>query len=127
LPVKVIYEWLTSKEVLTTEEELGAFIAGFRSSRYQSSSATAATLTYRDFLEFLVLPIKKEKLRDKVLKKSGLKRTESLKQKKKLDSDAASTSGVSAVSKDTTNSVERRKEEAAAKISVDFAMAQVFE
>ena len=38
-----------------------------------------------------------------------------------------STSGVSTASKDTNNSVERRKEEAAAKISVDFAMAQIFE
>jgi hypothetical protein len=119
----MLCEWLTQKEVLTSEEELGAFIAGFRSSRYQGSSQTAATLTYRDYLEFIVLPIKKEKLRDKVLKRSGLKRTEGLKKKKKLDSEVTSTSGVSAVSKDTTNSVERRKEEAAAKISVDFAMA----
>lgn len=70
-----------------------------------------------------MLPIKKEKLRDKVLKRSGLKRTEGLKKKKKIDSEVTSTSGVSAVSKDTSNSVERRKEEAAAKISVDFAMA----
>lgn len=67
-------------------------------------------------------------MRDKILKKSGLKKTESLKsKKKKLDTDMTSTSGVSTASKDTNNSVERRKEEAAAKISVDFAMAQIFE
>ena len=31
------------------------------------------------------------------------------------------------MSKDTSNSVERRKEEEAAKISVEYAMAQIFE
>jgi hypothetical protein len=36
-------------------------------------------------------------------------------------------SAVSGVSKETSNSVERRKEEEAAKISVDYAMALIFE
>jgi hypothetical protein len=75
-----------------------------------------------------VLPSRKEKLRDKILKKSGLKRAEQIaKKKKKPADDQKSISEVSRVSKETSNSVERRREEEAAKISVEFAMAQVFE
>lgn len=44
-----------------------------------------------------------------------------------MDDGQTSVSGVSAVSKETSNSVERRKEEEAAKISTEFAMAQIFE
>ncbi len=75
-----------------------------------------------------MLPSRKEKLRDKILKKSGLKRAEQIaKKKKKPADDQKSISEVSGVSKETSNSVERRREEEAAKISVEFAMAQVFE
>jgi hypothetical protein len=75
-----------------------------------------------------VLPSRKEKLRDKILKKSGLKRADQIaKKKKKPADDQKSISEVSRVSKETSNSVERRREEEAAKISVEFAMAQVFE
>lgn len=113
---------------MTSEDELSSFLSSFHSSKYNTLNGFGVqSLTYRDFLEFIVLPTKKEKLREKVLKRCGLKASQSLKPKKKKDVDVLSTSGVSAVSKDTSNSVERRKEEEAAKISVDFAMAQIFE
>ena len=88
-------------------------------------------MTYRDFLEFIVLPSKKEKLRQKVLRRSGLRPDQKPKKKKKLIDDGKSVSAVSGISstqdQESDNSVERRKEEEQAKISVDFAMAQIFE
>ena len=128
IPLSALNDWLASREVLTSEDELSGFIASFHSSKYNSLNGNGLQgLTYRDFLEYIVLPTKKEKLREKVLKRCGLKASQSLKPKKKKDAEVMSTSGVSAVSKDTANSVERRKEEEAAKITVDFAMAQIFE
>ena len=64
------------------------------------------------------MPIKKEKLRDKVLRRSGLK-TQHSKKKKGDDSSSA----LSGASKETQNSVERRRDEEIAKTSVQYAMA----
>lgn len=60
------------------------------------------------------MPTKKEKLRDKVLRRSGLKPQKS----KKKKADDASSSALSGASKDTQNSVERRRDEEIAKTSV---------
>ena len=73
LPVSTLKDWLGSRDVLTSEDELASFISSLRSSRYISGVNGSQHLTYRDFLEFIVLPIKKDKLREKVLKRSGLK------------------------------------------------------
>lgn len=112
---------------MTSEDELRELFQSYHKFGHNGGSS----MQYRDYLEFIVLPLKKEKLREKVLKRSGLKgaASQALKNKKakKSQDEAQSTSGVSAVSKETSNSVERRKEEEAARISVDFAMAQVFE
>ena len=127
MPVSALSEWLLKKDVITSEEELSQFILAFHSTRYTSGGGGSGVnmnvaLTYRDYLEFIVLPSKKEKLREKVLKRSGLNQGKKIKKPKKPD-EVLSTSGISGVSKETDNSVERRKEEEAAKISVDFAMA----
>jgi hypothetical protein len=64
-------------------------------------------LFYKDFLEYIVVPAKKEKLREKVFRKSCLKGPV-----KKYE-DGQSESGVSGMygqTKETSNSVELRKE-----------------
>ena len=78
----------------------------------------------------MVLPSRKEKLREKILRRSGMKGQTQEKKKPKKSEDGMSVSGMSGVSgqtKETSNSVERRKEEEKARISTEFAMAQVFE
>jgi hypothetical protein len=65
-----------------------------------------------------VLPTKKDKLREKVLKRSMGSKPD----KKKKQDDVQS-----AVSNQTDNSVERRREEEQAKVTSEFAMAQIFE
>jgi hypothetical protein len=61
------------------------------------------------------LPTKKEKLREKVLRRSGLRPQDPKKKKKVKKPDdvqsQSAVSGVSGMSKETDNSVERRKEE----------------
>ena len=81
-------------------------------------------MLYKDFLEYIVVPAKKEKLREKVFRKSCLKGPV-----KKYE-DGQSVSGVSGMygqTKETSNSVELRKEEDEARISTEFSTAQVFE
>jgi hypothetical protein len=147
IPVSALCEWLQKKDVVTSVDELTQYIASFHSSRYekaaaefgsagaQGSGSSGQFLLYRDFLEHIVLPVRKDKLREKILKRSGLIKgaAGSVKKKKApskqsvTDDGTNSMSAVSGVSKETSNSVERRKEEEAAKISVDYAMALIFE
>jgi hypothetical protein len=64
------------------------------------------------------------------LRKSGLKGPIKEKKKPTKSDDGMSVSGMSGISgqtKETSNSVERRKEEEKARISTEFATAQVFE
>ena len=85
-------------------------------------------MQFKDFLEYIVVPARKEKLREKILRKSGVKGPVKEKKKPKKSEDGQSVvSGISGQTKETSNSVERRKEEEKAKISTEFATAQVFE
>lgn len=77
MPVTVLSEWLSKNEVLTTVDELSQMIAGYHSSRYETKGGNHTVtgesyLMYKDFLDHIVLPTKKEKLREKILKRSGL-------------------------------------------------------
>lgn len=64
-------------------------------------------LYYRDFLEYIVLPNKKDKLREKMLKRiNNNNSNKNLEKKKKPDDQQSMVSGVS---NQTDNSVERRK------------------
>lgn len=77
MPVSVLSEWLVKNEVLTTVDEMSQMIAGYHSSRYETKGGNHTVtgesyLMYKDFLEQIVLPSKKDKLREKVLKRSGL-------------------------------------------------------
>ena len=130
LSVHVLQDWLSKNEVLTTADELSQLIASYSATRYTTtlSSHGQQSLSFKHFLEYIVLPSKKDKLRDKVLKRSGLSKQPAVdkKNKKKLDGargdQHSSVSGVSS-SNQTDNSVERRKEEEQAKITSEFAMA----
>ena len=116
--------------MVTTPGELGDLIRSYSYSNKYEGSQREPHLLYKDFLEYIVVPARKEKLREKVLRKSGLKGPVKEKKKPKKSEDGQSVSGVSGVSgqtKETSNSVERRKEEEKARISTEFATAQVFE
>ena len=113
--------------MVTTPGELGDLIRSYSYSNKYGDTQREPHLLYKDFLEYIVVPARKEKLREKVLRKSGLKGPVKEKKKPKKSEDGQSMSGVSGQTKETSNSVERRKEEEKARISTEFATAQVFE
>jgi len=130
VPIPVLHDWLSRNDVVTSQAELGDLIRSYSYSSKYGESQKEPYLLYKDFLEYIVVPARKEKLREKVLRKSGLKGPVKEKKKPKKSEDGQSVSGVSGVSgqtKETSNSVERRKEEEKARISTEFATAQVFE
>ena len=52
---------------------MGDLIKSYTYSSKYGEASGEPYLMYKDFLEYIVLPSKKEKLREKILRKSGLK------------------------------------------------------
>ena len=130
MPIHVLHDWLQKNDIVTTQSELGDLIKSYTYSSKYGEAQGEPYLLYKDFLEYIVLPSRKEKLKEKILRKSGLRGGLKEKKKPKKSDDGMSVSGVSGISgqtKETSNSVERRKEEEKARISTEFATAQIFE
>jgi hypothetical protein len=87
VPLPVLHDWLAKNDVVTSPQELGDLIRSYSYSSKYGESQRAPDLVYKDFLEYIVVPARKEKLREKILRKSGLKGPVKDKKKPKKSED----------------------------------------
>jgi len=72
-PISILYDWLPKNDVMTQQAELGDLIQSYSYSSKYGNAKREPYLLYKDFLEYIVVPAKKEKLRENVFRKSGRK------------------------------------------------------
>ena len=73
VPISILHDWVPKNDVVTQQAGLGDLIQSYSYSSKYGNAKREPYLVYKGFLEYIVVPAKKEKLREKVFRKSGLK------------------------------------------------------